>query len=644
MKQITLLLTLLWPLCLFAALDVDSLMQQYEHGNAIAQNNLRQTLVHHFSEEEYYDYPVNEKALNDHKFSSALLYLGMANYEYDQNRFPESKTYAEKALTFFNQDSLRWRASCYAILNTTLQRIGDFNKALEYAQQALSLGNKLHDNKVISSALNSLATINLSTEHFEEALHYINQAIDIERQNTQDNRALAIRLGIKCETLMCMHRPEEALQCINEALEMDRQANRMEKVGIRLSQKADILLELEQWSECRKICLEAQDIFRQNNQTVDLIITLKQLGMCEMGDHHYSKAEQYLLEGERLCLEIGFKPLLWRMQNQLYQLYKKTDQLDKAMTYLEKSTSVKDSLNNERYQQLLSEYQVIYQTHEKEDQIAQQQQILKNRYIILLLLAILLTLLIFLALITLKIARNRKNRTKHLEESNHIKDQIFSIISHDLKNPVQAQKQVLDYMCEHFDDISIQDKRMQISALKQSNDILNSLLINLLDWTSLEFGKLSYKPIRIDLVSLVRETLRKVNTAAKNKHVTITTSIPTNTFVMMDINYLEIILFNLLSNAVKFSYENSNVEIESEESDGKVVLKVIDHGVGMDEDEKKLIFQKEKISKHGTSGEVGTGIGLLLCKELIDKSHNQISFHSELNHGTTVTFSMQKAQ
>ena len=633
----------LTPIPLLADVNVDSLMLLYEQNNNPQHSAIAQQLIDYFIQEDFYDYPITPKFLKNKDLSQMLVYLGTANYHYYENHFSVARQYAEKALPTIPKDSLRWIAHCYQLLDVISQRQGNFNSALDYAQKRLDIAEKLKNNTLKSSALNSMATINLSTEHYDEALQYIDEAIQIERSMPEDTRALCIRLGIKCEILMCMHRPEEALVYIDEALKLDKEAGRIDKQGIRLSQKADILLEQQKWTECRQICLEAMKIFKENRQTVDRIITLKQLGMCEMGEHHYGKAEDYLLEGERLCQEIGFNPLLWRIQNQLYQLYKKTNQLDKAVDYLEKSTSVKDSLNNERYQQLVSEYQVVYQTKEKEDKIFQQQQIIKHRFVIVLLLAILLALLTILAFITLKIAQNRKKRTQHLEETNHIKDQIFSIISHDLKNPVRAQKQVLDYMCDHYDEISAQDKQKQIVALKQSNDLLSSLLTNLLDWTSLEFGKLSYKPIRIDLVSVVRESLRKVQTIANNKHVTLSTAIPPNTFVLMDNNFLEIILNNLISNAVKFSYDNSNVEIESEEADGKILLKVIDHGVGMDEEEKQLIFKKEKISKCGTSGEVGTGIGLLLCKELIQKSNNQISFTSELNKGTTVVFSMKKS-
>lgn len=199
---------------------------------------------------------------------------------------------AEKALLIVPEDSLLWRSSCYEILNVALQRMGDYSKALQYAKLDYETGIKLANEDIQSSALNSLAAILLATNHPEEALGYIQQAVDIERGNSDDQgKKLAIRLGIQCEVLAMLKRPDEALACINEALSLDSAAQQNDKVAIRKSQKADVLLSMQQWEECRKICLESLETSRQNGNTVEEIITLKQLGACEIGLKHYDNAE-----------------------------------------------------------------------------------------------------------------------------------------------------------------------------------------------------------------------------------------------------------------------------------------------------------------------------------------------------------------
>lgn len=618
--------------------NIDSLFNHFVFSKQSQRNTTAEELVYLFNKNECYDYPITYKHLGNHKMLEMLAYLGMANYEYNQANFLHAVHCAEKALLIVPEDSLLWRSSCYEILNVALQRMGDYSKALQYAKLDYETGIKLANEDIQSSALNSLAAILLATNHPEEALGYIQQAVDIERDKSDDQgKKLAIRLGIQCEVLVMLKRPNEALACINEALALDSAAQRFDKVAIRKSQKADVLLSMQQWEECRKICLESLESSRQNGNTVEEIITLKQLGACEIGLKHYDNAEKYLMEGERLCKETAFTPQLWRIQQQLFKLYKETGRWEKAVQYLEQSSNTKDSLNNERFQQMMSDYRVVYETQAKDAQLAAQQKTIRARQIWIIIFSILLALLTVSLILVFWLARIRKKNNIRLEEVNKTRNQIFSIVSHDLKNPVNAQKQMLDYMCQHFDQISESDKKEQINALKQSSDSLSKLLVNLLEWASLESGRLTYKPIRIDLNALINSSVRQVQPYADSKNITLLKNLQPNLFVQADIKFMEIIVRNLLHNAIKFSYEGREVEINASKGGKNVTLTIVDHGVGMRPEDKMKILKKELITTRGTSEETGTGIGLMICKSLIDKSDCKLSFTSELGKGTTFT-------
>ncbi len=645
MKKRTLILLILalFPILLSGQTGIDALFSKFELATGGQKNDIGQELIDRFLQDDLYDYPINRRQRSDKDFSNMLVHLGMANRLYDQSDFRGSVHQAKKALSYAPKDSLRWLSSCYEIANVALQRNGDFTKALDYAKKDLAIGEQLNDSRIQSSALNSLASIHLYTEHPDNALKFINKAINIERENPQPgNKSLAIRLGMKSEVLMSLKRPEEAIVCIDEALKLDSAANRINKVGIRLSQKADILLYQKEWDECRKTCLAALEIFKENKSTVDMIITLKQLGMCELQSKHYNNSEKYLLEGERLCKETGFRPLEWRIQNTLYQLYKEVGDYSKAMRYLEVSAATKDSLRNMEYEKLASEYQVAYETQQKEEQLEAQQQTIHNRTMLTIILIVLLVMALALSITAFALARVRKNHNQYLTEMGRTRDQIFSIVSHDLKNPVSAQKLVLDYMCKHYDETSDADKKKQLEALRDSNDSLSNLLIDLLEWASLESGRFTYNPIRTDLSSAVNTCLRSIQPYIEKKKITIVQDIPQNTFVLADINILETILRNLITNAVKFSYVEGQVEITATETNEHVNVNVIDHGIGMRPEEKTLIFNKEKITTPGTSGELGTGVGLMVCKELIDKSQSKISFTSEHLKGSTFTLTLPR--
>lgn len=611
----------------------------------MAKAEVGRQLIRQFIEEEYYDYPVSPKFASDRKYSGMLLNLGMSIYEYERNDFAKAVKYAQEAEKFCDKDSLQWLCSCYELLNVSYQRQGDYTKALQYAQKDYELGKKLQDNDIQSNALNSLAAIHCSTNHLEDALRYIDEAIALERQNPKGNgKSLAIRLGSKCEILSLMKRPDEALACINEALAIDSAANRAAKVGIRLSQKAEILLTQQRWEECQNCCLQALSIFEQNGQSLDKAITLKQLGQCELSLHNLNAAEDYLYSAEKLCRHLGFKPLLWKTQHLLYQVYNEKKDYQKALHYLELSSTNKDSLDREEFDKIIGEYKVKFETDQKEQQLKLQEITIRNRTILSIVLACLFVLVCISTIIGMRLAATRKKRNKDLAELNSMKDHIFSIVSHDLKNPVAAQKQVIDALYTHYDEVSDEDKKEQLAALMQSHESLNNLLNNVLEWSSLESGRLIYKPIRIDLATVVRNSLRSVTPYARNKNIDFKLSIPDDCVVMTDVNFVETILRNLLSNAIKFSNPGSSIDISGQdENTGIVRLSITDHGTGMTEEQLQSLFTKSA-STLGTAGEKGSGMGLMVCKKLSEKGRERITVESEKGKGSTFTILIPRTE
>lgn len=606
---------------------------------------LASQLVDSFVRHECYDYPVTRKHHSSENFTYMLTYLGMANQSYTKGKFYSAERYSNLAISYIHPDSLRWLSSCYEVLNVSQQRIGKYHEALLHARKDYDIGLKLNDNQIVSSALNSLSAINLATGHPNEALNFIDKAILIERKNNvDDSKSLSVRLGNKTEVLMALERPDEALECINEALDIELKNGRLNKYYIRTSQKADILINQQRWDECRSLCLAALDFFKNNNDIVNEIIILKQLGICEMSTKRYEQAEKHLLEGERLCRAVNFRPLQWRIQDQLSKLYKETHRTDKAITYLQSSFDIRDSLNTEKYQNLLGEYYVAYETHQKDEQIKQQNTRLYRQIYFGIALILLLTMSTVLAIVYSRLARLRKASNEVLEENSRTRNRIFSIVSHDLRNPVNAQKQMLDHICKYYDQISESDRRNITEQVQKSNDSLSELLVNLLEWASLESGRLVFNPVRVDLNSVINRETRQLQAFCERKNVEIKKTVHPDTFVFSDMNFLEIIIRNLLVNAIKYSYENGIVELRTEDSKDEVTIFVTDHGKGMFPEEKKLIFRKEFVTTPGTSGEAGTGIGLMVCKELVEKNGGTIDFTSEHLKGSTFFFTVRKTE
>ena len=641
-KTILLFGILLTSLFAFANNTIDSLYNLYIQKGGRQLESLARNLVSCFIEDEYYDYYVCGKHLNNKQSFQMLLHIGLSTYAYEHNDFQHAILYALQAESHTPKDSLKWLCSCYELLNVSYQRVGDYTKALEYAQKAYDAGSLMQDEQIRSNALNSLAAIHCSTGHPEDALQYINQAIDIERKSQAGNgKSLAIRLGSKCEILSLLNRYEEALECIEEALSIDSAAGRNDKVGIRLSQKAGILMNMQQWEKCRRISLQALQIFDANGSSVDKVITLKQIGICEREMRDFNEAEKHLLEAEQLCHEIKFQPLLWKIQYELSQLYQKQGKLEQALSYLESSYANKESLNKEEFDKILGENKIKYETLEKEQQIYLQNITIKNQRILTIVLICIIALICIVAIISYHLAITRKKRNKELAEMNRTKDRIFSIVSHDLRNPVAAQKQVIDYMVEHYDVLEEADKKEQLEALKQSQDGLKNLISNLLEWSSVASGRFTYKPTRVDLSTLIRKSISFIDTQRQKKNITIRQEVQDQCFVFTDVNFTEIILRNLLSNAIKFSHRDGFIDICSTDEGEVASIAITDYGIGMTEQQLANIFTLHN-STTGTAGEPGSGIGLIVCKKLADMGKEKLSVRSEIGKGSTFSITMNK--
>ena len=207
-----------------------------------------------------------------------------------------------------------------------------------------------------------------------------------------------------------------------------------------------------------------------------------------------------------------------------------------------------------------------------------------------------------------------------------------------------TQKQVIDALYTHYDEVSDEDKKEQLAALMQSHESLNNLLNNVLEWSSLESGRLIYKPIRIDLATVVRNSLRSVTPYARNKNIDFKLSIPDDCVVMTDVNFVETILRNLLSNAIKFSNPGSSIDISGQdENTGIVRLSITDHGTGMTKEQLQSLFTKSA-STLGTAGEKGSGMGLMVCKKLSEKGRERITVESEKGKGSTFSILIPRTE
>ncbi len=235
-----------------------------------------------------------------------------------------------------------------------------------------------------------------------------------------------------------------------------------------------------------------------------------------------------------------------------------------------------------------------------------------------------------------------KKANKELEQLNTTKNKFFSIIAHDLKNPFQAIFGFSELLMRNFDDFDDPQKMDLLTMIKTSSESAFNLLENLLQWARTQTDRIQYNPEYIELIEIIDQNMELSRASAENKQITLISQADCNSTVFADKNMINLVLRNLLSNAVKFSEERGVVTVGCELK-GKEQMRVYiaDTGIGISEENIKKLFRiDEYFSTSGTAGEGGTGLGLIICKEFIEKNKGKLYIESRIGEGTTFTFTL----
>jgi PAS domain S-box-containing protein len=243
----------------------------------------------------------------------------------------------------------------------------------------------------------------------------------------------------------------------------------------------------------------------------------------------------------------------------------------------------------------------------------------------------------------LKTRDDLKEHRDQLIESNATKDKFFSIISHDLKNPFNSIMGLAAFLQDKIDKYDKETIAKYAGHIYNASHASYKLLQNLLEWSRSQMGKITFYPQEYSLSTIIDDAVTSNYSQANNKNISINIKADTAISVFADYNMLNTTIRNLLTNAIKFSPKGKKIEIEAQETDLFTEIKIIDHGKGMSPEIVKKLFKiSEKVTTPGTENESGTGLGLLLCKEFIDKHEGTITVESKEGKGSTFIISLPK--
>lgn len=332
----------------------------------------------------------------------------------------------------------------------------------------------------------------------------------------------------------------------------------------------------------------------------------------------------------------------------------KLEHTEKKLTVVveQKAKLQEDSTIKEQHIEHLTETNIA-----KDISLQENQQIIRQqRTIIIQLIVIFIIILLFSFLLYYQYAQKRKayeqikidkeiierhvqeieKKTQELIEVNGMKDKLFSIIGHDLRNAFNQILGFSELLQESIENVNKQHITLYAGEIHTSAKYAHKLLENLLEWSKSQSKKLIYNPEYVNCFALAEEMLTIHQPIAKQKNISFRIDIPKDVYVYADKNMLKTICRNLISNAIKFTSSDGHISIEiKKDKDNATEVRIKDTGVGIaKENIKKLFYINTHFSTRGTANEKGTGIGLLLCKEFMEKHNGSITIESEEGKGS----------
>ncbi len=237
-----------------------------------------------------------------------------------------------------------------------------------------------------------------------------------------------------------------------------------------------------------------------------------------------------------------------------------------------------------------------------------------------------------------------KQSEKRLEKLLDLKNKLFSIISQDLRNPLNSLKGFLNILKYHTTSFTAEELQELSGDMYSSLDKVMLLMEDVIKWSRSQSGDLEYNPNSLHLKKVIEENLIAMAGQAQEKYLMIETKIDGTLYATFDKDMLDFILKNLLSNAYKFSHENGKVIVSAEKKNDNITIRIKDFGVGMSNDVLSRIFDPNtRVSMLGTNKEKGSGLGLLMCKDFVEKNGGLMMLKTEEGKGTTVSFTVIKA-
>jgi signal transduction histidine kinase len=555
-------------------------------------------------------------------------FIGVVYLHYLEN-YQKSIPYFQQAmrLSVLLKDSVQM-AYAYNNLGDVFLLNGNLPLSLKYGELTYEIFDKIDHDDGRAYALINLAEVHRAKKNYQKSIDLFNQATEI-RQKYSNSRLGFVAFN-KARTLEESGHIEEAKKIYKESLELSYQSNDFRYVSWSLNGLANVFYKEGEFNKAFEYYDKALEWNRGKGHEYGFIENL--IGLALVHAHKKEKEEglEKLNEAIKISNKLGVNTKIIKSYNALLEFHRiigDYENLKKSFDiFIVRYDSILSAQQFEIVNEMERSFTIQQELYTKDQQIEFDK---KERTVM----GIIMALLIIIILIGIRQYRLNKKMNRQLEEMNQTKDRLFSVISHDLKNPFNTLIGFSDILQSDLEDGHLKDAQKHAALIHKASYEGYKQLNNLLNWSLSQSGKIEFRPELIDLGKIFNdiEELFAVESDKYNIHFNIENGV--NQKIKLDPNILMIVLENLISNAFKYTPEEGEIKVSSTIENQLLIIKVQDSGIGMPLEMIETILGKDQNiqSSKGLRKEKGTGLGLSIVSELvkIHKGEMNISSHPE---------------
>lgn len=635
----------------FGAIDLDSSL--YYSNLALAQ-----------SEEIDYD---AGKALSHSYIARGM--IGKGDYSGAIQHYNASLTYLIELKDSANM------LSCYKGLSYVYSYVSSEMKSLECDFKALSIAEDLQDSLSLSIIYNNIGTTYTKMKNYSAAISYYDKSLEIDEklQRIVDLAITNSNIGMLKMKYDRIHEVDVNYTKLIELIPLIE--NKFVVPTLYLS-LASYYTNLEKFDSAAHYIDLANAALEENPYAHFQARSVRREAELYFKQKMYKKANELFEKCVEMYNSLGMVEEFADIYQKKSEAYAHLQMYDKAYEYSQLSQEARESLEIKNTTNLLNEFES--EQHKKENErLILEQKIrdkesenirIRLRFKFLIAVSIIVLLIITMLVIIFSFRRiqhkNKELKGQHiyiksqkvlLEDSvqklthsesnlkalNATKDKFFSIIAHDLRSPFNSICGFSALLKENVETYDVEKKRKYLGIIHTSAYNTLNLLDNLLEWAKSQTGQINYSPILISLSPVIQEVVALSQSAALSKDISLIDNNTEDLEVYADEGMLKTILRNLITNAIKFTPTHGRVSLFAASLEGEIEITVSDNGVGMNDEKKSQLFQIEtNKTSVGTNKEEGSGLGLVLCRELVEKHGGKIWVESQLGKGSSFKFTL----